>query len=156
MAGIYTLPPTCKGLCLAFPYSLTTIPFPVIAAYGGLLSLPEQPKRKSISLICCFMVSHPPVCRLHTHEYKSLKSSIICTASNHLFWLIGSRHTRSAIRNVGHFKASSYQYTKPFVKCNVVQIQHFPPYVFYCLLGQVAIYQIKSSSNKPLKYPSML
>lgn len=29
---------------------------------------------------------------------------------------------RLAIRNVGHFKAPTYQVTEPFIKCYVVQI----------------------------------
>jgi len=74
-----------------------TIPFPVIVAYSGLISLPEQPKRKASSLICQPMVSHSPVCKLHTQRINSLKSSIICTAPNQLFSLIVSRHTRLTI-----------------------------------------------------------
>jgi len=35
-----------------------------------------------------------------------------------------------AIRNVGHFKAPTYQVTAPFVKCYVVQIKHFRPMFF--------------------------
>jgi len=89
--------PPAKVIALAFPVSLTTIPFPVIVAYSGLISLPEQPKRKASSLICQPMVSHSPVCKLHTQRINSLKSSIICTAPNQLFSLIVSRHTHLTI-----------------------------------------------------------
>ena len=37
-----------KVIAFAFPLSLTTNPFPVFAAYGGLLTVPENPKRKAI------------------------------------------------------------------------------------------------------------
>jgi len=40
---------------------------------------------------------------------------------------------RMAIRNEGHLKAPIYQVTIPFIKCYIVQIYHFLPYVFYCV-----------------------
>ncbi len=105
-------------MAFAFPVSLTTTPFPDIAAYGGLLSLPEQPKRKASSLICQPMVSHSPVCKLHTHRINSLKASIICTAPNQLFRLIGSRHTRSH----GMFSFGKSRHIIPVTKLNLLKI----------------------------------
>jgi len=41
---------------------------------------------------------------------------------------------RLAIRNLVYFEVPTYQATKPFIKCYVVQIYHFQSYVFYCVL----------------------